>query len=97
MKKPNTLRKKLASHKKELSENYGLIEMGIFGSYAKGKQKKKSDVDILVEFKKTPGLLKFLEIELFLEKMLGTKVDLFTIKSLRPEFRNSILKEVVYV
>ena len=44
------IKKFLKKHEAELKEKYGVKEIGIFGSYIRGKQKKNSDVDILVEF-----------------------------------------------
>jgi hypothetical protein len=47
-------------------------EIGIFRSFVRGEQKKRSDIDILVEFdqRNIPGLLKFIEVERYLEKIL---------------------------
>jgi hypothetical protein len=49
----------LKEHKKEVSQKYKVREIGIFGSFVRGEQKKRSDIDILVEFadKDIPGLL----------------------------------------
>ena len=44
------LKRILIEHKNELKEDYGISEIGLFGSYVAGKQKESSDVDILVEF-----------------------------------------------
>jgi len=51
----------LTLHKKDLTEKYHVKDIGIFGSYVKGKQRKRSDIDILVEFTKPIGLSKFME------------------------------------
>jgi predicted nucleotidyltransferase len=50
MKTLEEIKKILKQHKRELKEKYGVKEIGIFGSYVRGEQKKKSDIDILVEF-----------------------------------------------
>jgi len=50
MKTLEEIKKILRQHKTELKEKYGVKEIGIFGSYVRGEQKKKSDIDILVEF-----------------------------------------------
>ena len=91
-----TIKHKLESHKAELVHRFGIRELGVFGSYARGEQKKGSDVDILVEFSTVPGL-QFAALELTLEGMLGAKVDLVRKKTIRPELRESILRDVVYV
>lgn len=82
---------------KELAEKYKVKEIGIFGSYVPGEEKKTSDVDILVEFEEIPDLFKFIELERYLENLLGIKVDLVRKKALREELKDIILTEVVTV
>lgn len=71
--------------------------IGIFGSYARGDNKETSDIDLLVEFSAPIGMFKFIEMEEFLSKALGKKVDLVTKKALKPIIKDEILKETVYV
>ena len=66
----------LKQHKEELAGKYRIKEIGIFGSYVRGEQKKRSDVDILVEFEEVPDLFKFFELERYLEELLEMRVDL---------------------
>ena len=89
----------LEEHKEEVSRKYKAREIGIFGSFVRGEQKKRSDIDILVEFdqRNIPGLLKFIEMERYLEKLLRKKVDLVRKGGIRPELRKNILKEVIYI
>lgn len=89
----------LKEHKAEVVMKYKITEIGIFGSFARGEQKRRSDVDILVEFdeRNIPGLLKLIEMEIYLEKLLRKKVDLVIKSGIRPELKKSILKEVVYI
>src|SRR4030067_1589652 len=89
----------LKEHKEEVSRKYKVSEIGIFGSFVRGEQKKRSDIDILVEFdqRNIPGLLKLIEMERYLEKLLRKKVDLVRKGGIRPEIRKVILKEVVYI
>lgn len=87
----------LKQHKKELSEKYKVKEIGIFGSYVRGEQKKRSDIDILVEYEAVPDLFKFLELERYLEGLLGLKVDLVRKKALREELKDTIMSEVVNI
>jgi uncharacterized protein len=89
----------LTEHKDEVRRKYLVTELGIFGSFARGEQKRRSDVDILVEFdqRNIPGLIKLIEMERYLEKLLRKKVDLVRKGGIRPELRKSILKEVVYI
>jgi len=91
------IQKILSEHKKELYEKYKIKEIGIFGSFVRGEQSKESDIDIVVEFEEVPGLIKFIEIEEYLSKLLGRKVDLVRKPAIREELKDKILKEVVYI
>ncbi len=78
-----------------LQKEYDLENIELFGSYVRDEQKRKSDVDLLVTFKKTPSLLKFIQLENFLSDKLGLKVDLVMKDSLKPSIKQNILKETV--
>jgi len=95
MKSLEEIKRILQQHKEELRAKYKVEEIGVFGSYVRGQQKKRSDIDILVEFEVVPGLLKFIELEDYLSKLLGIKVDLVRKSSIRKELRDTILQEVV--
>ncbi|MDH4129482.1 MAG: nucleotidyltransferase family protein [Spirochaetota bacterium] len=79
----------------ELKEKYKIKSLGVFGSYVRGEQNKKSDIDILVEFNETPGFFDFIELEDELKKLLKIKVDLVSKKSLKVRIGKEILKEVI--
>ena len=64
-----------------LKEKYGIEKIAIFGSYAKGNQKRKSDVDILVQLTKPLGFA-FIELADYIENILDRKVDLVTFDNL---------------
>ena len=87
----------LKDHKKELKKRYVVKEIGAFGSFVRGEDKKKSDFDILVEFEEEAkiGLLKFVNMENYLSELLGVKVDLVEKSVLKPRIGKHILKEVV--
>ncbi len=87
----------IKEHKKFLEERYKVKEMGIFGSFVRGEQEESSDIDILVEFEEVPDLLKFIELERYLEEILRIKVDLVRKSAIRPELKEIILKEMVEV
>ena len=72
----------------------GVKKAAIFGSYARGEQKKRSDVDILIEYQKNDkSLLDLVGLEIKLKEKLNKKVDLITYDSLHPLLRESILKD----
>ena len=85
----------LRQHLPELREKYSVNYLGIFGSYIRGEQTKDSDLDILVQFDKKPGLFKYIELEDYLSDLLGVKVDLVMKSALKPNIGRRILNEVV--
>nr|MBA5586394.1 nucleotidyltransferase family protein [Anaerobacillus isosaccharinicus]QOY38719.1 nucleotidyltransferase family protein [Anaerobacillus isosaccharinicus] len=89
------IEEQLKASKKDLQALFGVIKIGIFGSYARGEQQETSDIDILIELGKPIGL-EFLDIKYYLEEKLGIPVDLVTKNSLKPQLREMILEEVIY-
>lgn len=79
----------------EIIKKRGIKKAGIFGSYAKGKQKKESDIDILVEPTKKMGLFDIISLENELKESLNRKVDLLTYASLNKFLKKRILDEEV--
>jgi len=73
-------------------------EIGIFGSYVRGEEKGRSDLDVLVEFEEDAklSLLDVVGLEIELSDLLGVKVDLVEKKNLKPRIGERILKEVIY-
>ncbi len=80
----------------ELAKEYAVERLGIFGSFSDGSYNNDSDVDILVDFKKPVGW-KYFTLELYLQKILGRKVDLVTRNALKSQIRDSILSQVKYI
>ncbi len=87
----------IKKHKRELKEKYGIKQIGIFGSIVRGEADDSSDVDILGEFERPIGLFKFLELEEYLGKLLGRRVDLVSRKALKPHIGRYILQELVVI
>jgi len=83
----------------ELKKNYGITQIGVFGSYVRGEQTPDSDLDLLVEFDRDRrfGLLTFCELENRLSDRLGVKVDLVMKTGLKPRIGERILAEVRYL
>ena len=97
MKTFEKLKDTLAEHKQELRDRFKVEEIGIFGSYVRKEQKKKSDLDVLVSFSETIDLFTFVELENYLSDILDVKVDLVMKDSLKPRLKDRILNEAVYV
>jgi uncharacterized protein len=91
------LKKTLAEHKEELRRKFKVKEIGIFGSYVRKEQTKKSDVDMLVTFYETIDLFTFVELENYLSEILGVKVDLVMKEGIKPRLKEKILNETVYL
>ena len=91
------IKEKLSRNKALLEEKYNVKSIGIFGSFAKDTFDRNSDIDILVEFSKTPDIFEFIRLEEFLSKLLGLKVDLVTRKALKPLIKDTILRETIYI
>ncbi len=88
----------LKAQKPYLKEKYHISEVGVFGSYVRGEQTRKSDVDVLVKFDSYEGLgLKYFGIGPYLSDLIGVKVDLVDKKGLKPIIGKYILEEVVYL
>lgn len=87
----------LLSHRQEI-ESFGVKRIGLFGSFAKGKQKSTSDVDFIVEFTQgKKNFRNFINLAFYLEDLLHRKVELITPESLSPYLKPNILKETRYV
>lgn len=79
-------------------KDYDVLKVGIFGSFARGENKKGSDIDILVEFKDSPSLLSLIKIENSLSEILGIKVDLVTTGALKNKrIKKSIKKDLINI
>ena len=88
----------IRSSKPELMTRYGVQQrVGLFGSYVHGKQRKRSDIDILVSFSRDIDLFDFIDLREFLEARLHGKVDLVMESALKPAICKRILAEVEYV
>ena len=71
--------------------------LGLFGSYARGEQEEKSDIDFLAVFSRRKSLLDLVRIERELSEIIGLKVDLLTEKSISPYLRDKIKEEMKVV
>jgi predicted nucleotidyltransferase len=72
---------------------YDVEKASLFGSYVKGEESEKSDIDILIQFKGEKSLLDLAGLKIELEEILGKRVDVLTYNSLHPLLRDKILKE----
>jgi len=87
----------LRAHMPELRAKYRVRNLWAFGSYVRGEMKRRSDLDLLVEFDQAPTLFEFVRLERHLAELLGVKVDLVMKTALKPSIGERILEEVVPV
>ena len=79
-------------------KRHAVKRASIFGSYARGTAKAKSDVDFLIEYKgKDKSLFDLVELKLELEETLDRKVDIITYNSIYPKLRDRILDEQIEI
>jgi len=90
-------KKIIARHKKELYGMFSIKEIRIFGSYARGEEKKGSDIDLLVDFEVVPGMFTLVRAEEYISDLLGKKADLVTYNSLKPLIAKQVMKDAVPV
>jgi len=87
----------LRAHLPDIYRHYNVKSLGIFGSFVRGEQEGRSDLDILVEFTSAPTFFQFVEMEDYLSQLLGARVDLVMRSALKPRIGERVLSEVVSV
>lgn len=96
METPLEIETKIRSVKPYLEDEFGIEQIGYFGSFANGDYSKDSDLDVLVSFKRKIGW-KFFDLKDYLESVVGRKIDLVTENSIRKQWKQTILNEVKYI
>jgi len=87
----------IKKRKTVLEEKYKVKEIGIFGSYVRGEQTEKSDVDIFVDFYELPDVFNLLKLERSLRGTLKCKVDVVRKGAIRKELRDQIMSEAIKI
>ncbi len=86
----------LKRHFNRLAEEFHVVSLDLFGSYAHGEQTPESDVDLLVSFSQPVGF-GFIHLAERLETLLGKPVDLLASDGIKPNRRDEILSSVIHV
>ncbi len=94
----DTIKEKIEKNKPEIAEKFFVKEIGLFGSYVRNEQTPKSDLDVLVDFYKPIGW-DVVDLQDYLQKLLGVKVDLVLKKGLirNQKLWKLVKQEVLYV
>ena len=86
----------MKAEKTFLRNEFGVINIGLFGSYVKENQRANSDIDILVELKK-PRFKWIAGLQIYLEKRFNKKIELIRKSdNVNRRFTKRIENEVIY-
>jgi len=91
------LLKKLAHLKSDLRQQFGIEEIALFGSYARGEAKEESDIDIAILQMDFKSGFSIVNAKRYLEENLKKPVDIGTFKSMKTFIKNRIKKDFIYV
>lgn len=87
----------LSSHRQELETRFGVCSLALFGSVARDEAGPESDIDVLVEFRETPGLSEYMDLKFWLEDHLDWPVDLVMKTALKPWAKPVVEAEAIRV
>ncbi|ADU64998.1 DNA polymerase beta domain protein region [Desulfurispirillum indicum S5] len=96
MQSTDKLLKTLQDFKQKHAQEYGLLEIGLFGSVARGELKESSDVDVVIRIER-PDLFLLAGLKSELEEVLQCPVDIVTYReNMNPFLKRRIDKEALY-
>ena len=96
--KINNITEYLKQRKEEFIKNYSIEKIGLFGSFANGKNTLNSDIDIVYETSsKDLTLSQFFQIEEELNKQFNRNIDLVNLKYMNPLIKRKALRDMIYV
>ncbi|MCS6883742.1 MAG: nucleotidyltransferase family protein [Chloroflexaceae bacterium] len=90
-----TIRRVLKSQRAQLQERYRVCAIWLFGSYARGEARPRSDIDLLVEFEEPPSLVEWARMQRELSQLLGKRVEVAPKHLLKPRVRERVLREAI--
>lgn len=76
-------------------KSFGVRSLSLFGSVVRGNDTPESDLDFIVEFEKK-SFDSYMDLKLFLEELLGRRVDLVLADGIKPQLRTAILREAIH-
>lgn len=97
MKTLKEIRDIIEQYKEEIERDFNAEIIAVFGSYVRGEQTEKSDIDLIVRFKDWATLFDFVGLAEFLEEKLNVKVDIVSERAIREELKEKILKEAITI
>ena len=87
----------LRAHKPVLERRFGIVDLALFGSFARDSATAGSDIDILVRFDGPATSKRYFGAQFYIEDLLGRSVDLVTDSALRRELRPYVEREAIHV
>jgi len=98
MRELEEIKRILRAHKADLAERFKVKSIGIFGSYVRGEQGERSDLDILVDMDAEHQTFRnYMALKFYLEELLGGKVDVVLKDSVDRRLKERIFRSVVNV
>lgn len=92
-----TVLRRLRAHKATMAQRFAVVDLALFGSFARDQATDASDVDLLVRFDGPKDWRRYFGAEAYLEDLLNRPVDLATRTELRAEIRPGVERDVVHV
>jgi len=87
----------LRTNKHYIEQQFGVLRIGLFGSYVRGDAREDSDIDIAVEMRDEHIFRNFFNLERYLEEHLKKEVDLGIEGAIKPYIKQRVMKEIIYV
>ncbi|MCY4056101.1 MAG: nucleotidyltransferase family protein [Cyanobacteria bacterium MAG CAR3_bin_5] len=92
-----TVLNRLQAHKAALAQRFGVVDLALFGSFARDQATDASDVDILVQFDGPADWRRHFGAQAYLEHLLDRPVDMATRTEIREEIRPYVERDIVHV
>lgn len=89
------IKNKIKEHENYLKQNFHVRNFFLFGSYARGSQTEKSDIDLLAEFSDDVDFFMLIDLQEYLSELFAKKVDLGTPAGLKSYIKDLILSEAI--
>lgn len=83
--------------KPQLRELFGITEIAVFGSYARGENRTESDIDIVILKMETKNGFVLARAKRYLREKLGKEVDIGLYDAMRPFLKRRITRELIHV
>ena len=80
-----------------IRSRFRIKSLALFGSVARNEATQESDLDFIVDFEGVVTFDRYMDLKIFLEDLFGKKIDLAIEESLKPQIRQKIVEEAIYV